>query len=73
LPCRPICTADNAARLFGALNETPWAAHAKLVLMTAEGLAPPQFAYDLMRPLTPLSMETWADFTNRLPSAEVRQ
>jgi hypothetical protein len=62
---------DNAARLYGALKETPWAAHAKLVLMTPEGLAPPSFSFDLMRPLTGLEIETWADFTTRLPSQKV--
>lgn len=63
---------DNAALLFGALKETPWAAHAKVVLMTPEGLGAPGFATDAMQPLSELAVETWAELGSRLPSAEVR-
>ena len=61
-------TRDNAARLYTALKNEPWTAHAKVVLATGDGLAAPSHAYDIFQPLTPLKVETWADFSSRLPS-----
>lgn len=66
-PCR-----DNAARLYGALAESSWRDHAKVVLMTAQGLAAPGFARDVMQPLSGLAVETWAEFSSRQPSMPVR-
>ena len=40
--------------------------------MTAEGLAAPGFARDVMQPLSGLAVETWAEFSSRLPSVPVR-
>ena len=47
-------------------QETPWASAVKLVPVTADGLALPSFNYQLLQPLTPLRVETWADFATRL-------
>ena len=64
---------DNAARLYGALNETSWGAHAKVVVMTPLGLGSPRFARQVMTAVNPaLSMETWSEFSSRLPSQPVR-
>jgi len=62
--------ADNCAKLFGFIQETPWARGIKLVPMTAEGLALPGFNYQLLQSLTPLKVETWADFSTRLVSGQ---
>ena len=58
--------------MFGVLRGTPWAERVKLVLVTAEGHAASSFGYDIMQPMTPLQVETWADFTTRLPSKQAR-
>lgn len=60
---------DNAAKMWGLLEHTSWAAHAKFVLVTAEGHAAPAMNHEIMQPMTSLSVETLADFTSRLPSA----
>ena len=67
-PLAPAClpAADNAARLYGALRQTPWREHLKLVILTPDGLGMPTFAYQLYQPLTNFTLETWADFTTRL-------
>lgn len=50
------------------MQETPWAgAHMKLVLVTAEGHAAPDMNYQVAQPLLALRVETWADFSARLP------
>ena len=67
----PPRAADNAAKLYGVLQATPWAPHIKLVLVTAEGHAAPPMNYDVAQPMTPLRVETWADFSARLPSRQV--
>lgn len=55
---------DNAAKLWGLMQETPWAgAHMKLVLVTAEGHAAPDMNYQVAQPLLALRVETWADFS----------
>ncbi|PRW58044.1 hypothetical protein C2E21_3663 [Chlorella sorokiniana] len=60
---------DNAAVMYGALNESSWGEHAKLVVMTAMGLSPPRFAAQVMEAVTPhMAVETWAQFSSRLPS-----
>ena len=65
--CLSACR-DNAARLYTALEQTTWGAqHAKLVVMTSDGLAAPALDYDILQPITPLAVETWADFSARLP------
>lgn len=64
---------DNAAKIFGVLNEhTPWAAHLKLVLVTGGGQAAPRTNHLLYQPLLQQRVETWADFSARLASAPVR-
>jgi hypothetical protein len=63
---------DNAADIFSGLQDSPgWSAAAKLVVMTAEGLAMPRWNLDILQPLSQLRVETWADFSARLPAAEV--
>ncbi|KAI3432877.1 hypothetical protein D9Q98_010460 [Chlorella vulgaris] len=57
---------DNCAKLYGFIQDTKWRDAIKLVQMTAEGLAIPDFNYALLQPMTSLSVETWADFTSRL-------
>ncbi|KAI7844598.1 hypothetical protein COHA_001838 [Chlorella ohadii] len=62
---------DNAAILYGALNESSWGEHAKVILMTAMGLSPPSFAAQVMAAVTPrMAVETWAEFSSRLPSQQ---
>ncbi|KAI3428186.1 hypothetical protein D9Q98_006566 [Chlorella vulgaris] len=62
---------DNAAKVWGVLRDTPWARNVKWVMVTAEGHAAPQMNHDIMQPLVSQQVETWADFTNRLPSSKV--
>jgi hypothetical protein len=64
---------DNAAKVWGVLRDTPWARNVKWVMVTAEGHAAPQMNHDIMQPLVSQQVETWADFTNRLPSSKVRR
>ncbi|PRW57966.1 hypothetical protein C2E21_3662 [Chlorella sorokiniana] len=62
---------DNAAILYGALNESSWGTHAKVVLMTSFGLAPPRFASEVMAAVTPhMAVESWAQFSSRLSSQQ---
>ncbi|KAL4458946.1 hypothetical protein ABPG75_013811 [Micractinium tetrahymenae] len=61
---------DNAAKLWGVLRRTPWARHLKLALVTAEGLALPGFSLDIFQPMLQLRVESWADFSARLPSRQ---
>ncbi|PSC72728.1 hypothetical protein C2E20_3963 [Micractinium conductrix] len=61
---------DNAAKLWGALQRTRWAAQAKLVLVTAEGHAAPRMNYQILQPMSALRVETWADFSARLPAGQ---
>lgn len=65
--------ADNAAKVYGVLRATPWAPHIKFVIVTAEGHAAPQMNYDVMQPLLRQRVETWADFSARLPARQVRR
>ncbi|KAL4423825.1 hypothetical protein ABPG75_001126 [Micractinium tetrahymenae] len=58
---------DNSAKLWGFIEDTPWASSIKLVPVTAEGLSLPGFNYQLLQSMTPLRVETWADFSARLP------
>lgn len=60
---------DNSAKLWGFVEDTPWAGGIKLVPVTAEGLSLPGFNYQLLQSMTPLRVETWADFSTRLVSA----
>lgn len=62
----PAARADNSAKLWGFIEDTPWADGIKLVPVTAEGLALPGFNYQLLQAMTPLRVETWADFSSRL-------
>lgn len=46
----------------------------QLVLMTSLGLSPPQLTAQVMQAVTPhMAVETWADFSSRLPSQQVRK
>ncbi|KAL4436863.1 hypothetical protein ABPG75_004002 [Micractinium tetrahymenae] len=62
---------DNAAKLWGVLRRTPWARHLKLALVTAEELALPGFSLDIFQPMLQLRVESWADFSARLPSRQL--
>lgn len=62
----PAAGADNSAKLWGFIQDTPWAGGIKLVPVTAEGLSLPGFNYQLLQSMTPLRVETWADFSARL-------
>ena len=72
LPSAHLLPADNAAKLFGFVEDTPWADSIKLVVVTADGLALPRFNYQLLQPMTPLRVETWADFSARLVGGSAR-
>ncbi|KAL4443685.1 hypothetical protein ABPG75_011422 [Micractinium tetrahymenae] len=61
---------DNAARMHSALQETPWADHARLVVMTAEGLAVSDMALGLWQPLSSMRVDSWAEFSVRLPDGQ---
>ncbi|KAL4439890.1 hypothetical protein ABPG75_002891 [Micractinium tetrahymenae] len=60
---------DNAAVLYGALRRTPWWPHAKLVVLTPDGLGMQPFDYELYQSLSNHTVETWADFSSRLGPA----
>ena len=60
--------ADTGVALYSLLGQTPWRAHAKLVLLTPEGLGLPGFVGPLLAPLTNLSVLSLADFSARLVS-----
>ena len=63
-----LCSfADNAARFYSALRETPWAEHVKIVLKTGAGMKLNSMNVNLWQPLTNMSLDTWADFSLRLP------
>jgi len=62
----PRLHADNAARLWGAVQDTPWGGAIKLVPVTAEGQALPRMVQQLLQPISPLRVESWADFSARL-------
>ena len=65
---------DNAARLYGALQESPWGEHAKVILFVPMGLEPPRFARQVMAAVNPaIAMETWGQLGARLPSQPVRR
>lgn len=49
------------------LRRTPWRAHAKLVSVTPEGLPLTQPEAALLPMLSPLSVQTMAEFSSRLP------
>lgn len=53
-------------------DQTPWAKQAQLVLVTAEGQAAPSMDYDILQPLLNQRVQTWADFSARLPAVPVR-
>ncbi|PRW61290.1 Autophagy-related 8d [Chlorella sorokiniana] len=57
---------DNGAKLWGAVQDTPWGAAIKLVPVTAEGQALPRMVEQLLQPISPLRVESWADFSARL-------
>lgn len=60
--------------LYSLLARAPWARHAKLAMVTPEGLAMPAHLPGLLAPLTNLSVETLADFSARgwLPPPQAR-
>lgn len=53
---------------FSLLRRTPWRHHAKLVVVTPEGLPLTQPESQLLPPLIRLSVQTLADFSRRLPA-----
>lgn len=55
------------------MQATPWRDHAKLVVVTAEGLRMPDWNADMLQPLLNLKVETLADFSSRLPAQQVRR
>ena len=58
--------ADNAARFYSALKETPYEEHVKIILMTGEGLNISKMNMDLWQPISPLRVESMADMSVRL-------
>ncbi|KAL4447222.1 hypothetical protein ABPG77_007255 [Micractinium sp. CCAP 211/92] len=61
---------DNAARMHSALQETAWADHARLVIMTGEGLPVSSMALGLWQPLSKMRVDSWAEFSVRLPDGQ---
>ncbi|KAL4451870.1 hypothetical protein ABPG75_007532 [Micractinium tetrahymenae] len=57
---------DLSAVMYAMLRRTPWRAHAKLVSVTPEGLPLTQPEAALLPLLSPLSVQTMADFSSRL-------
>ena len=58
--------ADNAAKMFGLFQDTPWRGSIKLVQVTAGGLDLPPFNTQLLETMAELQVESWAAFTTRL-------
>lgn len=56
--------------MHSALQETPWADHARLVIMTGEGLAVSSMALGLWQPLSKMRVDSWAEFSVRLPDGQ---
>ena len=63
---------DNAARVFSALRETPWAPHAKLMLQTGGGLTISGMNLALWQPLTNMSVDSLAEASVRLADEQAR-
>jgi hypothetical protein len=55
------------AQVYALLRRTHWRSHAKLVMVTPEGLPLTQPEAQLLPPLSSLSVQTLADFSARLP------
>lgn len=53
--------------LCSGLDATPWRDHAKLVVVTPDGLALGASLATLLGALTNMSVQSWADFSARLP------
>lgn len=68
-PSLLACTqhADLSAVVYAVLRRTSWRAHAKLVSVTPEGLPLTQPEAALLPLLSPLSVQTMAEFSSRLP------
>lgn len=58
--------ADMAAQVYSLLRRTPWHRHAKLVMVTPEGLRLTQPESQLLPPLSGLSVQSMADFSRRI-------
>lgn len=71
LPTLALSPPDNAAMMYSALAETPWAPHARLLLMTGGGLALGNMSRALWQPLSPLRLDSWADASTRLLDDQV--
>ena len=56
--------------MYSALQSTPWARHAKLVLLTRHGRPINAMNADLWQPISNLSLQSWADFSSRLPEGQ---
>ncbi|KAI3437750.1 hypothetical protein D9Q98_000198 [Chlorella vulgaris] len=57
---------DMAAQVYSLLRRTPWHRHAKLVMVTPEGLRLTQPESQLLPPLSGLSVQSMADFSRRI-------
>ncbi|PSC75686.1 LRR repeats and ubiquitin-like domain-containing protein isoform A [Micractinium conductrix] len=58
---------DLASYLHALLRRTPWRQRAKLVAVTPDGLALSPPLASLLPALSNLSVQSWADFSRRLP------
>ena len=70
LCCSCSHAADNAARFYSALKETPWAEHVKIVLKTGAGMKLNNMNYNLWQPMSSMKVQTWADISARLAEGQ---
>ena len=52
---------------YSALRETSWAEHIKVVLKTGAGMKLNSMNVNLWQPLTNMTVQSFADFSVRLP------
>lgn len=63
---------EFGSQLYSALAETPWAAHVRPVLMTPFGTDVVPANRAVLQPLARLRLDSWAEFSSRLPDDQVR-
>lgn len=61
------CRSDNAAVWHAMARRTPWQQHLKPVMLTPDGIALTSIEAGVLPALGPLSLQSFADFSARLP------
>lgn len=62
---------EFGSQLYSALAETPWAAHVRPVLVTPFGTDVVPANRAVLQPLARLRLDSWAEFSSRLPDDQV--